>query len=124
MGLRRTLRRLFGRASRAQPDTEVGESGPERADETIESIALPGDADWEDAAALVVVEDGTAHEFPLPNEVADPNQPVTILFGGTSADPNTLTWAGPPDVSPHADLLIKDADGTTRPIPETERKRK
>jgi len=111
------LHRLLGRADATQAET-----AEDRAGERVKYIALPGDADWEDAVALVVAEDGTEHRFPLPDEVADPTRSVKIQFGGSSDDPNTLVWADPPAVTSRADFLIEDADGTVQAIPETERK--
>lgn len=122
MGLRSTLHRLLGRADAARTDTEPRGTANDRTSGSIEYIELPGSADWEDAAALVVAEDGAEYEFPLPDDVADPTRPVRILFGGSSDDPNALVWDDPPDVTPRADFLIRDADGNVRPIPETERR--
>lgn len=125
MNLRSRLHRLLGRAGTAQADAEARgaeETGEDEGGQTVKYIALPGDADWEDAAALVVAEAGTEHRFPLPDEVADPTRTVKIQFGGSSDDPNTLLWDDPPAVTSRADFLIEGADGNVRPIPETERR--
>lgn len=72
MGFRRRLHRLLGRAGTPRADADAREAEETAEDEggqAVKSVALPGDADWEEAAALVVAEDGTKHRFPLPDEV-------------------------------------------------------
>lgn len=125
MNLRRRLHRLLGRAGTPQADADARgaeETAEDGGGQKVKYIALPGDADWEEAAALVVAEDGREHRFPLPDEVADPTRSVRIQFGGSSDDPSTLVWDDPPAVTSRADFLIEDADGTVQPIPETERR--
>lgn len=125
MNLRSQLHRLLGSAGTEQAGADARgaeETAEAEAGQKVKYVGLPGDADWEDAAALVVAEDGTEHRFPLPDEVADPTRSVRIQFGGSSDDPNTLVWDDPPAVTSRADFLIEDADGTVQPIPETERR--
>lgn len=125
MNLRSRLYRLLGRGGTAQAETETRGAAGTDGDpdgQKVKYVALPGDADWEEAAALVVAEADTEHRFPLPDEVADPTRTVRIQFGGSGDDPNTLLWDDPPAVTSRADFLIEDADGTVQPIPETERR--
>lgn len=137
MGLRYVVQSLLGRIPSSWKDPRSEESEPERtddpnkadddpdqADETIQSIELPGGADWKQAAALVLAEGRVKHEFSLPDDIADPSSPLTIQFGGSSDEPNTVIWTDPPEVTAGADILIQNPAGEVRPIPRTERRRK
>lgn len=129
MGLRYAVQSLLARLTGSNHAARSRESDPDRAGdesvrpgETIQSVELPGGADWEQAAALVVAERGVHHECPLPNDVADPTSPLTIQFGGSSTEPNTVIWPDPPEVTAGAEILIQDPEGEVRPIPRTERR--
>lgn len=115
MGLRTRLHSLFGRfaGDDSQAPSPAG---------AVQSIELPGSADWEQAAALIVAEGGDEHAFALPDDIADETRPLTIQFGGSSDDPNTVVWSDPPAVTASAEILIEDTDGEVRPVPRTERR--